>query len=248
MPLDVESTGRGRNLVLLHSLLADRSAFDRVVPMLAARRRVWRVNLPGYGASERAGRSIEDYADHLAPLLDATGKDTDIVGNGFGGFIAVALAARHGAKFGRLVAAPALARFPDAAKPPLLGLAERVAKEGMAGALDIAIRRMFPETYIAAHPEVVEERKRALAKADPGSFQTACRALAALDFSPILPSIRNPTLVMAGSEDATTPPGLARELAAGIPDARFEELKGCGHCPQIEDPPLYVAALERFLP
>jgi pimeloyl-ACP methyl ester carboxylesterase len=62
-----------------------------------------------------------------------------------------------------------------------------------------------------------------------------------------LAAIRNPTLVMAGSEDATTPAALARELAAGIPGAKFVELKGCGHCPQIEDPDAFVAALEGFL-
>src|SRR5688572_16153709 len=144
MPIDAESTGEGRNLVLLHSLLADRTAFDRVVPVLAARRRVWRVNLPGYGASEPAGGSIEDYADHLAQLLEATGTDTDILGNGFGGFIAVALAARHGAKFGHLIAAPALARFPDAAKLPLLGLAERSRRRAWAARSTSRSAACFP--------------------------------------------------------------------------------------------------------
>jgi 3-oxoadipate enol-lactonase len=247
MSLDIEITGQGRNLLLLHSLLADRSAFDRVAPMLAERRRVWRVNLPGYGASPEGGATVEDYADGIAEVLNETGPETDVLGNGFGGFIGVALAARHGARFGRLIAAPALARFPDPARQPLRALAERVAKEGMQGALDIAIRRMFPEAYIAAHPEVVEERKRALTKADPGCFQKACLALSNVDLSPVLEKIKNPTLVMAGTEDVTTPAALARELAAGIPGARFEELKGCGHCPQIENPPLFVAAVEKFL-
>src|SRR5262245_14717233 len=124
MPLDVESTAgveganSGRNLVLLHSLLADRTAFDRVVPALAKKRRVWRVNLPGYGASPSAGTTVEDYADFIASNLPL-GSDTDILGNGFGGFIGVALAARHGKRFDRLIAAPALVRFPDPAKQPL---------------------------------------------------------------------------------------------------------------------------------
>jgi len=159
----------------------------------------------------------------------------------------VALAARHGARVRRLIAAPALAAFPEPAKQPLRGLAERVAKEGMSGALDVAIRRMFPERFIAAHPSVVEERKQALMKADPACFRTACLALAALDLSPVLKNIRNEALVMAGSEDATTPPALARELATKIPNARFRELQGCGHCPQIESPELFVQAVEAFL-
>lgn len=247
--VDVEHRGAGPDLVILHSLLADRSAFDRVAPALSKKRRVWLVNLPGYGASRPAGTSVEDYADRIAALLKALPPATavDLLGNGFGGFIAVALAARHGALVRRLIAAPALAAFPEPAKQPLRGLADRVAKEGMSGALEVAIRRMFPERFIAANPSVVEERKQALTKADPGCFRAACLALAALDLSPVLKNITCKTLVMAGSEDATTPPALARELAARIPKAKFHELQGCGHCPQIEDPALFVQVVEEFL-
>jgi 3-oxoadipate enol-lactonase len=117
----------------------------------------------------------------------------------------------------------------------------------MGAVLDAAIARMLPAPFIEKNPAVVAERKAALAKADPACFATACRALAALDLSGKLQAIKNPTLVMAGSEDATTPPALARQLAAGIPGAKFVELKGCGHCPQIENPPAFVGALEAFL-
>ena len=40
---------------------------------------------------------------------------------------------------------------------------------------------------------------------------------------------------------------LAEQLAAGIAHARFRQIEGCGHCPQIENPPLFVQALEAFL-
>src|SRR6185369_14891040 len=188
------------------------------------------------------------YAERIASLFQSLNLgEPDVLGNGFGGFIAVALAARHGAQVRRLIAAPALAAFPEPAKQPLRGLAERVAKEGMSGALDVAIRRMFPERFIAANPSVVGERKQALMKADPSCFRTACLALASLDLSPILKNITSETLVMAGSEDATTPPALARDLAAKIRGAKFLELQGCGHCPQIENPELFVRVVEEFL-
>ena len=246
--VDVESRGQGPDLVILHSLLADRSAFDRVAPMLASRHRLWLVNLPGYGASPAGGRSVEDYADQMAGLIAALKLERPaVLGNGFGGFIGVALAARHPGRVGKLIAAPALAAFPAPGKQPLRMLAERVGQEGMAAVLDAAIRRMFPERFIAAHPEVVEERKRSLAAADPASFRTACLAVAAVDLSPVLDRIKCPTLVLGGSEDATTPAALARALAGKIPGAQFRELQGCGHCPQIENPPLYAEAVEGFL-
>ena len=53
---------------------------------------------------------------------------------------------------------------------------------------------------------------------------------------------------MVGALDQTTPPALARELANGIPGAKFLEIPGCGHCPQIEDPRAFVAAVNGFLP
>jgi len=133
--LDVVQTGTGRDLVLLHSLLTDRSAFDLVAPPLAKTRRLTLVNLPGYGASGPAGEDVESYADRIAALIAALRlpRQTDILGNGFGGFIAVALAARHGAIFDRLIVADALATFPEPARQPLRNLAAKVAEEGMAG-------------------------------------------------------------------------------------------------------------------
>jgi 3-oxoadipate enol-lactonase len=248
--LDIQQLGSGRDLVLLHSLLTDRSAFDPVVAPLSATRRVTLVNLPGYGASSPAGDDIESYADRVAelfPALELT-PQTDVLGNGFGGFIALSLATRHGTLFDRLIVADALAAFPDPAKLPLRNLAARVAQEGMAGALDAAIQRMFPPAFISAHPEIVAERKEALAKADPACFRAACLALARLDFAPVLGTIRNPTLVMVGALDQTTPPLLARELATRIVGAEFLEIPGCGHCPQIEDPRAFVEAVNGFLP
>jgi len=54
-------------------------------------------------------------------------------------------------------------------------------------------------------------------------------------------------MVMVGSEDATTPAALARQLADGIRGAKFAELAGCGHCPQLENPRAFVGEVERFL-
>jgi 3-oxoadipate enol-lactonase len=248
--VDIEQAGAGPDLVLLHSLLTDRSVFDRVAPRLGRRRRLTLVNLPGYGGSSPAGADIESYAERIAAALEAAkvSKEAAVLGNGFGGFIAVMLAVRHGERFGKLVAAPALAGFPEPARAPFHRMAGLVSSQGMGAVLDAAIQRMLPPAFAASHPDVVAERKASLAKADPACFAAACLALARLSFSQsTLAAIRNPTLVMAGSEDATTPAALARELAAGIPGAKFVELKGCGHCPQIEDPDAFVAALEGFL-
>src|SRR5687768_10235525 len=165
--LDVVQMGAGPDLVLLHSLLTDRTSFDRVSARLARHRRLWLVNLPGYGRSTGVIASIEDYANSIAALFAALGirKNAAVLGNGLGGFIATALAAQHGQLFERLIVADALATFPESGKAPLRSLGERVRADGMGAALDIAIRRMFADHFAAAHPDIVAERKRALGQA-----------------------------------------------------------------------------------
>src|SRR5262249_38603434 len=99
--IDVIESGEGKPLLLLHSLLADRAVFDRVTPALSRMRRVILPDLPGFGGSSPAGVSAPEIADRIAALFGAMdlGADTDVIGNGFGGFVASALAIRHGARF-----------------------------------------------------------------------------------------------------------------------------------------------------
>jgi 3-oxoadipate enol-lactonase len=174
-------------------------------------------------------------------------RGAHVLGNGLGGFTAIALAIRHGATFGRLIVVDALAGFPEPGKVPLRNLAASVRERGMDAALDTGVARMFPPAYIAAHPEIVEERKRALRQMDPATFATLCLALTRVEFAAQLPAIRNPALILVGALDATTAPALARQLAQGIPGAAFEEIPGCGHCPQIEVPELFVDKVRAFL-
>lgn len=248
--VEYRQSGSGRDLVLLHSLLTDLTVFDGISPALAKTRRLTLINLPGYGASAPiAAGGIEDYADHVAAAMAALAlpKATDVFGNGFGGFAAVALAVRHGARFERLVIADALAAFPPPAQEPLRAMATRVEAKGMNAVLEVAIKRMFPDAFVAAHPEMIAACKAALAQADAGAFARACRALAALDFAPLLGGIRNRTLVTVGELDATTPPAGASRLADGIAGAQFRPLADCGHCPMLEQPQALVALLENFL-
>jgi pimeloyl-ACP methyl ester carboxylesterase len=250
-PATVAQAGSGPDLLLVHSLLAERSSFDRVLPPLAARFRVTAPDLPGYGGTAPlpAPVKIADYADWVAALIRTLRlpTSTTVLGNGFGGFVSTALAIRHGSLFGKLIVADALPGFPEQARGPLRALAARVESEGMQGALDIAIRRMFPEDYIAAHPGIVAERKEALlAAADPKAFQHAALALTELDHTPALKDIRNATLVLCGGLDQTTPPQIARTLAAGIAGARYEEIPDCGHCPQIQRPDVLVERVVAF--
>ena len=248
--VDCDQRGHGPDLLLIHSLLTERSVFDLVLPPLAARHRVTRINLPGFGRSPPVVlHSVGDHADHVANVMDELElpKDTAVFGNGFGAFVALELAIRHGRRFGRLIVADTLAAFPEPARIPFRAMAERVSKDGMAAVLDTAVGRMFPPDFSQKHPNVIAARKAALAKVDAQCFARACLALASMDLGDQVKNIKNSTLVLCGSLDQTTPPALARALAEKIPGARYEEIPGSGHCPMLEQPPALAEKIKRFL-
>src|SRR3954462_11784988 len=148
--VEYDQHGAGPHLLLIHSLLTELTVFDLVLPRLAKKHTVTRINLPGFGASTPIVlNSLEDHADHVARVMDALDlpRDTTVFGNGFGAFVALELAIRHGKRFGRLIVADTLAAFPEPARAPFRGMAERVSKDGMAGVLDTAIGRMFPPQF-----------------------------------------------------------------------------------------------------
>src|SRR5882762_4066192 len=57
-----------------------------------------------------------------------------------------------------------------------------------------------------------------------------------VDSRPLLASIRVPTLVLVGEQDAATPPDLSDEMAAAIPGARLARIAACGHLSTMERP------------
>ena len=241
--------GGGPDLLLLHTLLADASVYETILPRLAAKRRITRLSFPGFGASDPGPKTIDALADWTAAAIAALGlsPETDVFANGAGGFVAVGLAIRHGDRVNRLVIADSGAAFPQAAKVPLRGMAEKVRAGGIDTVLDIAVTRMFPQAYVDSHPDVIAERKARLKTVDPQAFADTCLALASLDHTGNLGRIENPVLVVVGLEDQTTPPAMSRALADGIVGARYDELAGVGHCPQIQDPDQLLAKIGPFL-
>lgn len=249
----IDRQGSGPALVLLHSLLTDARAFDPVAPRLAARFELHRVWLPGFGGSEPIpdpSPTLFDIAGTLAEALEAagvTGNEVAVLGNGFGSFVCVAFAATCGDSFGPLIVANGGAAFSPARRAAFTTMSDLVSGSGMGAVVDIAVQRIFAEEYLEAHPSAAEERRAVLLEIDPGSFAASCRALRDMDLRPHLGAIANPTLVIAGGADTTTPPEMGAELAAGLPDAEFITLEGCGHCPPLEHPGAFADAVEDFL-
>jgi pimeloyl-ACP methyl ester carboxylesterase len=247
--LTAVQTGSGPDLLVIHSLLADRTAFDPVLPWLAARFRVTLINLPGFHGSACIAAGIETYADHLARAFEPGGlsKQTIVIGNGFGGTVAVAMALRHGDTFGKLVLTDVAAGFPPEGRKAFELMAGKVEQEGIGSVATISANRVFHAAYLEAHPEAIAQRRDVLLGIAPDGFIAACRSLMTSDLTPQLGTIKKAVRVICGELDAATPPALCRLLAERIPGASYLELPKCGHCPPLEQPDAFIAAIEDFL-
>ena len=248
--LTAARTGHGADLVLLHSLLADRFAFDPVLPTLAAKHRVTLFNLPGFHGSQPTPLALLDaYIACIEDGFDEFGvaKDAVLIGNGFGGTVALAFALAHPKRIAKLVVSDAAACFPPEGRQQFAVMAQKVADGGLGSIAEIAAKRVFSPAYLAAHPEKIEERKQVLLGIEPKAFQHACKILQEADLTPLLHRLKPPTLVVCGEFDQATPPSLTKAIADKVPGARYVELPGCGHCPPLEQPEQFIAAIKDFV-
>src|SRR3954454_1825650 len=95
--VNAAQSGEGPPLFLFHSLLSDRASFDAIVPELSKSYRVMVPELPGFGRSQAVGGGLAAVADRMAEVVTeaAGGQDAIVLGNGYGGFIALQMAIRH---------------------------------------------------------------------------------------------------------------------------------------------------------
>jgi pimeloyl-ACP methyl ester carboxylesterase len=99
--------GDGPPLVLLHTLRTQLDLFQKVIPALARRHRVYALDYPGHGWSEipKADYSPELFVRAVGQFLDRLDlEDATLVGESIGGSIALLLAARRHPAVARVVA------------------------------------------------------------------------------------------------------------------------------------------------
>jgi pimeloyl-ACP methyl ester carboxylesterase len=208
------------------------------------------INLPGFHGSQPPLLALMDA--YVACIEDGfqefgISKDAVLIGNGFGGTVALAFAIAHPERIARLVVSDAAACFPPEGRQQFAVMAEKVAASGLGAVAEIAAKRVYSPAYLAAHPEKVEERKAVLLGIDPKAFQAACRILQETDLVPLLSHLRVPTLVVCGEMDQATPAKLNKEVAEKVAGAQYIELPGCGHCPPLEQPEAFVKAIGEFV-
>jgi 3-oxoadipate enol-lactonase len=242
-------SGQGPALFLFHSLLSDRASFDAITPTLSQSFRVIVPELPGFGGSKAVQGGLASVADRMAQAVTegAGGGAAIVLGNGYGGFVALQMAIRHPDIATKLILADCGAAFSETGRQAFRNMAAASAAKGLQAITDVAMRRLFAPEFQHQHPDLMRGRREAFLKTDIEVFQAACGALAELDLRPELKQVKVPVLVLVGEHDEATPPPMSHELAAGLPDARLKILPGCAHVPQLQSPELFLATIGDFL-
>src|SRR4051812_16725949 len=212
--VNASQSGDGPPLVLLHSLLSDRASFDKIVPTLSGTFRVVVPELPGFGESQVVGGGLAAVADRMAGAIDdcADGEDVVVLGNGYGGFVALQMAIRHPNIARKLILADCGAAFSEPGREAFRNMAATSRIKGLSAITEVAMRRLFAPEFQAANPDLMRERREAFLRTDAEIFRAACDALAELDLRPKLTQVKVPVLVLVGEHDEATPPPMSQEL------------------------------------
>jgi 3-oxoadipate enol-lactonase len=248
--VNAAESGKGPPLFLFHSLLSDRASFDAIVPELSRAFRVIVPELPGFGRSQAVAGGLAAVADRMAKAVTdaAAGESAVVLGNGYGGFVALQMAIRHPGIATRLILADCGAAFSEAGREAFRNMAAAAGAKGLAAITDVAMRRLFAENFQAQHPDLMRDRREAFMRTDPGVFRAACDALASLDLRPEVAKVTVPVLVLVGEHDEATPPPMSHELAGLLPQAQLKIIPGCAHVPQLQAPKMFLDAIGDFLP
>jgi 3-oxoadipate enol-lactonase len=249
--LNHEVAGRGDTVLLIHGLALDLRMWEDQVEALAARYRVVRVDLLGFGRSPPVTGPYSN-GETLAALLDHLGAaSAHIVGLSMGGRIAAEFVQWHPARAKSLVTVDAdITGLPFKTLGPTLG---PIFATGKAGDIAAAKRMFFAHALfdpVRRRPAVAERVQRMVDEYSGWHFAHIGDGLErrpAVKTSDALHEFALPTLALVGELDAPDFHDMADGIAARVPGARKGVLPGVGHMSNMEDPASFNRELLAFL-
>jgi len=199
----------------------------------------------GMGLSDRrvSDYSLEAQVRDLEAVVDALGLERfALYGISQGGPTAITYAVRHPKRVSHLILYGSFARFLDTEEGRQQAEAMLTLVRQGWGSDVPAFRQLFTNLFMPdADIDAIRafnELERVSASAD--NVVDLMTALLDIDVTQLLPQVTVPTLVIHRRGDAVAPFESGRELATGIPGARFLPLDGRNHWPLPSEPGLAV--------
>ena len=254
MLLNYDDDGPGPVVVLLHGFPFDRTMWEFQRETLGALYRVIAPDLRGHGktAAPDGIYPVDDMADDVVELLDALKIAEPVVvgGMSMGGYIAMAMAARHPKRLRALMLINTRAGADTVETARVREeLARQVEAVGSVEPVVAAmIGKLFSPTTARRRPELIERVRATMAAITPRAVAGTLRGLATSpDRTADLPRFAVPTLVLVGADDQTIPPAESERIAAALPQATLVTIPDAGHLAPLENPAAVNEAMLRFL-
>ena len=198
--------------------------------------------------------NLDRWVPDIPAFCDALELERPIIlGQSFGGVVALAVGARFPDLPSKLIVSSSLAKFrPDRAFPMFERLGGREVRE--------VAERHFRELTDESHEEFMrvclpvynptpippDVIARVKLKPEVGNHFFRNEGFT-VDLFPELGNIRCPTLVLGGELDPITPVADSEDIAAAIPHARLEIFEGAGHGVFRDQPEKAVAMIREFI-
>jgi pimeloyl-ACP methyl ester carboxylesterase len=248
-----DDVGSGPAIVLLHAGIADRTMWaEHLDPLAAAGYRVIAPDLPGFGDAPAVAGGPAPWTE-VIELLDALGiEQAVLVGNSFGGAVALRMAvvARERVAGLVLVSAPAVEFDPS---PQLAAAWDAEEAALAAGDIDRAVDSVVDAWMLAGGPPFVRDRVAAMQRRafelQASASDDAPEPPDPLEADPgLLAQVDAPALVAVGEHDMRDFIDGAGELAKRLPQAGSPTvIERAGHLAPLEQPTAFLALLREFL-
>lgn len=240
------------DIVLLHGWASHPQVFRVFAHALEKHARVHTFALPGYaGAPACAPYTLERIAQTLSRQAP---KHCIVLGCSLGAQVALAWATQAPQQVERLVLIGATPCFVEKGDWPhgVRTLTMRQFTSAMERDMPGLLRR-----FVALQAQGDAQTVRVAHKLRAALFtntlppqevlSSGLEILRMTDLRAQLSAIAQPTLVIHGDKDAVTPCAAGAALAAALPQAQFEQIRGAGHAPFLSHAETLAARIANFL-
>ncbi len=239
-------------VVFIHGMCFDHRMWLRQIDTLHKHFHVIAYDVRGHGRSGVGDGqyTYRMFVDDLVALLDHLGIERAVLcGLSMGGAIALRTVEIHPERVRALVLCDTHSGADSNEAKYWRELAIKAIKQdGLETFTDEFVRKVFAPATFAIQPGIVEMIRSTIIATSP---LAACGALLAqaarTDTTSTLSRITVPTLLLAGEEDALTPPSLMRAMHEKIRHSELCIISGAGHVSNLESPDEFNKFLLQFL-
>lgn len=253
----IDDTEQGENpLLLIHGLTGNRTTMYPIRDMFKDDYRVITIDTRGHGESTRPKEyTIDDHAKDIHEIIKELNLEkVDVLGYSMGSYIALRAAEVKSDDINNLVLVCTKPNGKTSSVARLLKEADlditQVTQEEMMGVIMKA--SLAPDSYekvVNGELDIEEFLNGDGSQEELNEEEKAAEdaSLANFDNSKDYDKVTCKTLVIGGEYDGINPPELGREVADGIPDAKFELIENAGHLAVAEQPEEFERVIKDFL-